>query len=81
MGEQETIFNAGEMKVLRIGCARCGTKILFDCSEEAIGVPDHCPSCGQTFGEKAGWISGYRKWYNAAAKSQDPIFQFQIASK
>jgi len=81
MGEQETIFNVAEMKVLRIGCGKCGLKILFDCGNEGTGVPDHCPSCGQPFGEKSGWIAGYRKWYNAAAKSEHPTFQFQIASK
>jgi hypothetical protein len=80
MGEKEFIFDAGEMRVLRIGCGKCGTKILFDCANEATAVPDHCPSCGQPFGEKAGWILGYRKWYNAASKSKEVVFQFQVAA-
>lgn len=78
MGEQETIFDAGEMRVLRIGCGKCGTKILFDCANEGAAIPEHCPSCSQGFGEKAAWILGYRKWYNAAAKSKDVTFQFQV---
>lgn len=80
MGEQETLFDVGEMRILRIGCGKCGTKILFDCGNEAITIPDHCPSCGQLFHEKAGWILGYRKWYLAASQSKDVVFQFQAQS-
>ncbi len=80
MGEQETIFDASEMKVLRIGC-KCGTKILFDCKDEQTKIPEHCPSCLQNFGDKASWIFGYRKWYVAAANSKDITFQFQVGAK
>ena len=80
MGEQEIILDASEMRVLRIGCAKCGTKILFDCGNDAIPIPDHCPACAFVFGEKAGWILGYRRWYNAASQSKDLIFQFQVAN-
>ena len=81
MGEQETIFNASEMRVLRIGCTKCGTHILFDCAKEQAAIPDHCPTCNQSFGDKAGWIMGYRKWFNAVANSKDLTFQFQVPSK
>jgi hypothetical protein len=81
MGEQEIIFDASEMRVLRIGCMKCGTKILFDCANEQTAVPDHCPSCKQDFGEVTGWITGYRKWYNVACKSKTFTFQFQVANK
>ena len=78
MGEAEIVLNARELGVLRIGCGKCGTKILFDCAADGLGVPDHCPSCSTPFGEKASWISGYRKWFAAAATCKELIFQFQI---
>ncbi len=81
MGEQEIIFDASEMRVLRIGCGKCATKILFDCANEETGVPTNCPCCGQVFGEGVSWIAGYRKWYNVASKSKNVTFQFQVASK
>ena len=78
MSEKELIFDAGEMRILRIGCGKCGTRIKFDCANEQSGPPTNCPCCGQSFGEKAGWINGYRRWYNSATTSKDVIFQFQV---
>lgn len=81
MSEKELIFDAGEMRLLRIRCAKCSTRILFDCASEGAGVPTNCPCCGQAFGEGASWVSGYRKMYNAAAKNKEVTFQFQVAIK
>lgn len=78
MGEQEMLFDADEMRVLRIGCSKCGTKIVFDCGNDGIAVPDHCPSCNYAFQEKSGWIIGYRKWYIAVSQSKNLTFQFQV---
>jgi hypothetical protein len=81
MSEKELIFDAGEMRLLRIGCTKCGTRILFDCAKAEAGVPTNCPCCSQVFGESANWIAGYRKLYNAAPKNKEATFQFQVSMK
>ena len=35
-----------ELSHLVIGCPKCSTQILFDCTDKEARVPSECPGCG-----------------------------------
>jgi len=76
--QTESIFNAKELRTLRITCA-CKTGIVFDLSNEQSNLPRRCPSCGTEFDrEVLDAITRYRQVYLTATKTAQVTFSFQV---
>lgn len=80
MGDKEFVFDAKEMRKIEVTCEHCGTGIVFDCSDEKIGVPHTCPSCNTQDTQMYSWLGGYRKWYQAIISSKKQ-FNFRVREK
>jgi hypothetical protein len=77
--QTESIFNAKELRTLRITCAR-KTGIVFDLSNEQANLPRCCPSCLTPFDrEVLDAITRYRQVYLTATKTEQVTFSFQVS--
>jgi PHP family Zn ribbon phosphoesterase len=77
--QTESIFNAKELRTLRITCSACKTAIVFDLANVKLNLPKKCPSCGIDFQkEVTDAIFGYRQLYVFAGDNAQVTFSFQV---
>jgi len=59
-----------ELSHLLIGCPKCSTRILFDCTDREPRIPTECPGCGFEYdGAFRSTLQTYREVYR---KLSDP---------
>jgi hypothetical protein len=42
---KQYLVSIGELAHLGIGCPKCKTRILFDCTDPEARIPEECPGC------------------------------------
>jgi hypothetical protein len=73
MSEHYEAFNVGELRTVSHTCPKCQTVLTFSIVEDRYGLPQKCPTCGESMEQAVKAFGMYRTFYRLVTEGNLPI--------